>query len=139
MHRVGWVLAILVLMALGARTTTRAFDWKDDLTLNIANWQDSPAQTEMSATSLLALYQSMPPDYRSVRASHEEREALIMRELAFLFRSPPASPEPWRLRAIWHLTHGRIDSARSDYDHAREAGMTDSLGEPLRRVLHPDP
>ncbi|MBI1289929.1 hypothetical protein GC173_01620 [bacterium] len=130
------VLALIIVLC-AIRTNLRAYDWRDDLTLNIANWQDSPSRTEKSARSLAALYLSIPPGYSSSRISDTQVRELINIELEAIFQQLPADPEPWRLRAIWRLQRGDRAGALEDLDAAKERGLSTELESPLRRILSP--
>ncbi|CAN5477866.1 tetratricopeptide repeat protein [soil metagenome] len=94
----------LLLLLLALRTHLRAYDWRDDTTLNIRNWEASSPPSDRALESLGALYltratataqrEGIPvtqtPDYPKSRATLD----------TFLTRHPD-DPEAKRLLGVW--------------------------------------
>lgn len=132
-----WVLApvTIVLLLLAVRTGERTRDWQDDITLNIANWQDSPTPTEKATIHLAGLYLAVPAYYRSVRVRSEHALVLAYDQLRILEEQFPSNPDGWRLRSLYHLRMNQPVEARAALHTAKLKGLSDDLAAPILRRI----
>ncbi len=110
-----WPAALLLLGVLAALSYLRTRDWRDDVTLNIANWEQSGDERPVARRSLGALYLAVAAREGSRGRGEASREALdrARRNLALLMESPsPPKAEDLRLYGVLELMSGHRDEAR---------------------------
>jgi hypothetical protein len=129
------LLAMLIPMAVLSHA--RGWQWSDDLTLNIANWEAEPnpdahALEYLGAVHLLAADRAWKEfDDPTARRHLEQARARLTELLA----REPSNGQGHRLMAIVHLRSGDRDSARRHAEQARLLIPADERIDALFRVL----
>lgn len=127
--------AAIVLVAWAGLSHARAWDWRDNVTLNIANWERPNDRRPVALQKLAALYLRRAEDARrtgdTTLAAHSFRRA--GGALAELLSSQPDDFQGNRLFAIWHMQAGDIEQALL---HARRADEIRPNDPAVHRLLH---
>jgi len=123
-----WRIGGLTLAAaLACVAYRRAWDWRDDLTLNIANWENADDTSFLALENLGGLYLLKADQLR--QAGQEQAAQAALREaqknLAQLLYANERHARGHRLYAIWALTTGHRELARQHAARALALAPTD--------------
>lgn len=103
------LLAICILLPLAVLSHKRGWEWQDNLTLNIANWEVAPEGDTRAMLHLGALYQSAADRAPEAAQAEESRRYLDLSEqqLRRLLSIEPGNAEALRLLAVNLYRQGR--------------------------------
>lgn len=128
-------LAVATILAWTALSAVRAWDWRDNIALNLARWRGiETAEALESRSALLAMRAEQllrAGDAEASRASI----ALAEDELSRLLEQDPSSAEANRLMAALCLATGRADDAQRFAAEAVRLAPDDPLVQALVRAL----
>ncbi len=93
----------------------RSLDWRTDIGLNIANWEEAGDTSPAALENLGALYQMKAHGLRAEQRPAAVRECLDKagEALARLRAMRPQNVAGWRLSAAWAAATGRPEEARA--------------------------
>ncbi len=131
------VSLILIFLCWGLLSFKRTFDWRDDVTLNIRNWEDAGDYRPFGLESLGALYltqvstnQYDSPDQKNIYLSRAE---LYLKEL---LKQEPENSDAYRLLALKEMAAGNLKSARSYGEKAQKLDPDNPLIQQLMAFLN---
>jgi len=118
--RAAMPVAAGALLSLGVITHVRSWNWSDDVTLNIANWEQPGDTRPVARRALGALHttQALERGRAGDNLGAEESFAAARANLEALVADQPNDAEGHRLLGVWFLIRGNKDDARI---HARRA------------------
>lgn len=129
----GLVLAVV----LSGVSLRRSLDWRDDVTLNIANWEQSGDRRPRALESLAGLYlakaqREMLRGDNAAASQTAERARACLDELV---AAEPDSAAAHRLYAMWYLAVGKTDMAKEHITRALELAPDDQPARDVARLL----
>ncbi len=123
------LLSLPFIVLLGGLSFLRTFDWRNDLELNIANWEAATPNSEIAMESLGALYlsRSRVLAEQGNPTSAAEDMALSFEQLQSLVEQYPNNAQGHRLAAVWYLINNQQPAAQDSIKRALELDPTDPL------------
>ena len=111
-----WACGAALLVALAGVSLRRAGDWRDDLTLNIANWENAGDTRVQALENLGGLYLLQAEQLQRAGRAAAAADALsrARENLEALLRDDPRNARGHRLYAVWAWGSGRQDLARRE-------------------------
>ncbi|MFH0953921.1 MAG: hypothetical protein V1873_06295 [Verrucomicrobiota bacterium] len=127
---------ILVAVVLAGVSFRRSFDWRDDVTLNIANWEEAGDRRPRALEALGALYlvqagrQTTRGDAPAATRTVEKARSCLDE----LLRADPNHVAAHRLYAVWGVAIGRMDMAKAHIARALELAPDDPQVRDVARL-----
>jgi hypothetical protein len=105
--RLGAIAVAAFLLLQGLNTHLRGYEWRNDLTLNVANWESFRELTPAAARNLAGLYllggaAPVPGGLLDTRSPQDSGRARARLALDYLMKATPEDPELWWLEARYH-------------------------------------
>lgn len=126
-------IMIVILALCAAVSFRRGADWRDDLTLNIANWEQPGDKRPVAHENLGALYLLRAARPEAQAAAKAVDLATARRHLDELLRAAPDNPDGLRMMGVWHLMHNDREEAARFARRAAELAPDDPK---VRQLLH---
>jgi hypothetical protein len=117
----------------------RSFDWRTDIGLNIANWEEAGDTRPTALESLGALYLMKADRERAGGdpAAAQKSLAKAGEALSRLRLAQPANVAGWRLGALWAWAEGRPEQAREFIRQAVRLAPDDTAVRAAEKALNP--
>ena len=122
-------LFICVLLVYTGLSHWRSWNWRNDVALNIANWEQADDQRPVARRSLGALYIERAKEQFSSGRPGRASQSLLRagRNLRELLEIRREDSEGWRLLAVVHLASGDKEEARKAARRALELAPDDPM------------
>lgn len=128
-------VAVALLLGFAIRSHVRAYDWRDDITLNIANWEQPGDRSPRALEALGALYLSRSNEPAATPEHRAEALQRAEEALTALLATQPNHPAATRLLAVLRHAQGNRAEAARLAARSLELAPNDPVAQRVARAL----